>query len=78
MMKRFADLNAIDENVSKILMDETKEIIKVSNDSYKLLLKMSGGLAPFIFINLFMVIFLLSTVYCNYLIAQWAYSDPDD
>jgi len=38
MMNKFADLNAIDENVSKILVDESKEIIKVSKDSYKLML----------------------------------------
>lgn len=66
----------IDDKVSKILVDESKEIIKVSSSSYIKLLNMSGGSIPLIIVNIFMFLFMISKVYCDYLTATWAQSSP--
>lgn len=77
-MERYAAVNQVDKEISKILLDETKEIINVSSETYKTLLRMVGGPTPFIFIQFVMIGFMLSKIYCDFLTATWAKSPPDE
>ncbi|CDW87468.1 abc transporter [Stylonychia lemnae] len=62
----------------KILEDEDKEIIRVQPESYKTLLRLSGGWQLLLIVNFAMIFFVGSQVYSDYLIGKWTQSLSDD
>lgn len=58
----------------QITTNENTEVVRVTCREYSQYNKYIGGIKQVLFVNFVMVVFIVSKVYCDYLVGQWAYS----